>query len=394
MNDKENHSIIRWHTHGLSFKVFDKESFEKISLPKYFMKHSKYWSFTRKLGRWGFTRVTSGIEAGSYHHPLFKRDEPNLVRNMICQSASNGTSSAITTKRDSGLKVNESNTPSPDRKPSPINNYNARSNILDDCSEKSYPQSISVLDKGEREKSSLDTISVATDLHSSSSNASKVSYNEAQLLSFGSQALPFSTPNNGNLQKYPAQNVFNSSLVNSEAYRSEILLLHQTKLLEEKNTRLRNELLMQQQNQEKEAMIRLLLENPNQSLRSLNQLQQQQPNTYALGREETRNYSDLLRQIQANQAFAPSYPSTSILSDTLTRSDSMTAALLLASNDLDRQLSISPHILQQVIDQRIQPQQQQQINDRFPNQTNKERLQANLAAQILLLQQLQERRNR
>jgi HSF-type DNA-binding len=70
----------------LSFKVFLKEDFEQIILPKYFQKQSKYWSFTRKLGRWGFIRITSGPESGSYQHPLFQRGHPELLAQMTCQS--------------------------------------------------------------------------------------------------------------------------------------------------------------------------------------------------------------------------------------------------------------------------------------------------------------------
>ena len=40
-----------------------------IVLPVYF-KQSKYTSFTRKLKRWGFTRVTSGTELGAYYHKV------------------------------------------------------------------------------------------------------------------------------------------------------------------------------------------------------------------------------------------------------------------------------------------------------------------------------------
>jgi len=38
-------------------------------MPMYF-KQSKYTSFTRKLKRWGFTRVTTGAEQGAYYHKV------------------------------------------------------------------------------------------------------------------------------------------------------------------------------------------------------------------------------------------------------------------------------------------------------------------------------------
>ena len=40
-----------------------------IVMPMYF-KQSKYTSFTRKLKRWGFTRVTTGAEQGAYYHKV------------------------------------------------------------------------------------------------------------------------------------------------------------------------------------------------------------------------------------------------------------------------------------------------------------------------------------
>jgi len=51
-----------------------------VTLPKYF-KESKYTSFTRKLNRWGFSRVTRGPEAGAYYHPYFQRG--NLRRTLL-----------------------------------------------------------------------------------------------------------------------------------------------------------------------------------------------------------------------------------------------------------------------------------------------------------------------
>ena len=35
-----------------------------------YFKQSKYTSFTRKLKRWGFTRVTTGAEQGAYYHKV------------------------------------------------------------------------------------------------------------------------------------------------------------------------------------------------------------------------------------------------------------------------------------------------------------------------------------
>jgi hypothetical protein len=56
-------------------------------MPKYFNKQTKFPSFTRKLNRWNFTRVTRGPEAGAYYHPLFQRENQQLCMQMTCIGA-------------------------------------------------------------------------------------------------------------------------------------------------------------------------------------------------------------------------------------------------------------------------------------------------------------------
>ena len=52
---------------GKSFIILDKKKFTDEVLPRFF-NEAKFTSFTRKLNRWRFKRVTKGIESGSYHH--------------------------------------------------------------------------------------------------------------------------------------------------------------------------------------------------------------------------------------------------------------------------------------------------------------------------------------
>lgn len=75
---------ISWLSHGKSFIVYDKKKFVETILPRFF-KESKFTSFTRKLNRWGFTRISRGVETGAYQHEYFRRDEPNLCLKMRCQ---------------------------------------------------------------------------------------------------------------------------------------------------------------------------------------------------------------------------------------------------------------------------------------------------------------------
>jgi uncharacterized membrane protein len=61
--------IIAWLPHGKGFILLQKRMFAEEVLPKFF-KQSKFASFTRKLNRWGFVRVTRGPEMGAYYHKV------------------------------------------------------------------------------------------------------------------------------------------------------------------------------------------------------------------------------------------------------------------------------------------------------------------------------------
>jgi hypothetical protein len=85
--DNEDYAdIIAWLPHDRGFVIFRKKAFELKILPKHFHKQSKYSSFTRKLNRWGFVRVTRGPETGSYYNEFFRRDGHRLCMQMSCQS--------------------------------------------------------------------------------------------------------------------------------------------------------------------------------------------------------------------------------------------------------------------------------------------------------------------
>ena len=82
---EEHADVLGWISHGKGFIIYKKKKFSSEVLPKYF-KQSKFTSFTRKLNRWGFSRVTRGPETGSYYHKLFLRDQPDLCLQMSCQN--------------------------------------------------------------------------------------------------------------------------------------------------------------------------------------------------------------------------------------------------------------------------------------------------------------------
>jgi hypothetical protein len=76
--------------HGKAFIIYQKKKFANEILTKYF-KESKYTSFTRKLNRWGFVRVTKGPEIGAYYHKCFQRGNYLLCMQMSCQSSNKTT---------------------------------------------------------------------------------------------------------------------------------------------------------------------------------------------------------------------------------------------------------------------------------------------------------------
>jgi HSF-type DNA-binding len=85
----EGHSdIISWLPNGRGFMIYNKKRFSVEVLPKYFKK-SKFTSFTRKLNRWNFTRITRGPETGAYYHEFFERGNLRLCMQMCCQSSKN-----------------------------------------------------------------------------------------------------------------------------------------------------------------------------------------------------------------------------------------------------------------------------------------------------------------
>lgn len=78
----EDHShIVSWLPHGKGFVIHDKRRFASLILPRYF-DGAKFTSFTRRLKRWSFRRISRGPELGAYYNDNFMRDQPELVQRM------------------------------------------------------------------------------------------------------------------------------------------------------------------------------------------------------------------------------------------------------------------------------------------------------------------------
>ncbi|GKY94848.1 hypothetical protein MPSEU_000449800 [Mayamaea pseudoterrestris] len=73
--------IISWSPSGRAFKLKDRDRFQYEVMPKYF-RMSKISSFRRQLSMYGFTRLFTGLDKGSYKHELFLKDHPELACHM------------------------------------------------------------------------------------------------------------------------------------------------------------------------------------------------------------------------------------------------------------------------------------------------------------------------
>lgn len=93
--DSSVRDVVSWLPHGNSFVILRPEIFATTVLPRYFAPEGsskggavhKYPSFTRRLNRWGFRQVSRGADAGAFCHELFRRDEPEACRGMVCQKS-------------------------------------------------------------------------------------------------------------------------------------------------------------------------------------------------------------------------------------------------------------------------------------------------------------------
>lgn len=85
LTNPNNQDAIAWLPHGKAFLIVNRQKFADHVLPHYFRK-TKYTSFTRKLNRWNFTRVTRGPELGAYYHEFFQRGNEALCTQMYCKN--------------------------------------------------------------------------------------------------------------------------------------------------------------------------------------------------------------------------------------------------------------------------------------------------------------------
>jgi len=100
LSDPANEDAVCWHPNGKVFVIVNRQKFSKRILPKYFRK-SKYTSFTRKLNRWNFTRLTRGRQQSTYYHEFFQKDKENLCTQMYCNNDRSKFAAFAKTKKPS-----------------------------------------------------------------------------------------------------------------------------------------------------------------------------------------------------------------------------------------------------------------------------------------------------
>mmetsp|Transcript_6259 Transcript_6259/g.9214 ORF Transcript_6259/g.9214 Transcript_6259/m.9214 type:complete len:237 (+) Transcript_6259:458-1168(+) len=85
VSDPENSDSITWDSDGKIFMIINRQKFAKDVLPKYYPK-SKYFSFTHKLNRWNFIRLSCGRHQSSYYHEFFQKGQIALCTQMYCNN--------------------------------------------------------------------------------------------------------------------------------------------------------------------------------------------------------------------------------------------------------------------------------------------------------------------
>ncbi|KAL3791597.1 hypothetical protein HJC23_012187 [Cyclotella cryptica] len=79
--DPATDDCIHWLPDGKLFLICDKKKFAKTVLPK-FPGNGVFTSFTRRLKRWGFQRISSGPQIGAYKNENFMKGDKERINNI------------------------------------------------------------------------------------------------------------------------------------------------------------------------------------------------------------------------------------------------------------------------------------------------------------------------
>ncbi len=103
-------NTIAWLPHGRSWAVLDEKKFmESVATTHFNITH--YKSFTRQVTAWGFRRVTTGPDAGSYYHELFIKDMPHLTKFMKRDGTNKSYRNSLSAHSCKEIEVDDENNP-------------------------------------------------------------------------------------------------------------------------------------------------------------------------------------------------------------------------------------------------------------------------------------------
>lgn len=73
--------VVRFTHHGTRWEIVDTTRFQAL-LPRYF-RHGKISSFRRLLAMYDFKRLTGTWNQGTFEHPYFRQDKPELLKHVV-----------------------------------------------------------------------------------------------------------------------------------------------------------------------------------------------------------------------------------------------------------------------------------------------------------------------
>jgi len=98
---------VEWFLNGTAFRILNKRVFTDEVIPKYF-KQTNFRSFTRQMNAYAFEKFANNVSRFSYFHKSFRRDNPQLLYNMVRKRDSTSGSGGACVDSNKGTSQQES----------------------------------------------------------------------------------------------------------------------------------------------------------------------------------------------------------------------------------------------------------------------------------------------